>query len=205
MYEWCYHNISDFLLVLDWRERDRANKPRANRSVVHIGARPGRRRLEISSGKSLSPLVHRSFGHSLVGSRSFCAGHIKFTPDVASARQTFRIRPFPTTCIMHAAVGCCRTTRSSRSLVWEFPLHSSPSFSFFLRVRSVGRNPGSWVTADFQPREESRDTFVCRRWTLSVCFHGRLVNLVSGGFGVEVSADKLVLHRRIQIADSNTL
>lgn len=112
MCEWRYHNISDFLLVSDRRERDRASKPRANRSVVHIGARPERRRLEISSGKSLSPLAHRSFGHSLVGSRSFCAGRIKFTPDAASARQTFRIRPFPTTCIMHATVGCCRTTRS---------------------------------------------------------------------------------------------
>ncbi|KYM97425.1 hypothetical protein ALC62_11717, partial [Cyphomyrmex costatus] len=48
---------------------------------------------EISSGKSLSPTVHPSFGHSLVGPRSFCTGRIKF-------------RPFPTACIMHAAAGC---------------------------------------------------------------------------------------------------
>ncbi|KYN35449.1 hypothetical protein ALC56_10284 [Trachymyrmex septentrionalis] len=63
--------------------------------AYHIGSG------EISSGKSLSPTVHPSFGHSLVGPRSFCTGHIK-----AFVRQTFRVRPFPTACIMHAAAGC---------------------------------------------------------------------------------------------------
>lgn len=53
------------------------------------------------------------------------------------------------------------------------------------------RNPSSRVTAGFQPREESRDTFVWRR---SACFHGRLINRVSGGFHVEAPFRKLVSH-----------
>ncbi|KYM83019.1 hypothetical protein ALC53_06284, partial [Atta colombica] len=59
---------------VDRGEREARYKP-GESIAYHIGSG------EISSGKSLNPTVHPSFGYSLVGPRSFCTGRIKFAPD----------------------------------------------------------------------------------------------------------------------------
>lgn len=60
----------------------------------------------------------------------------------------------------------------------SLPLPPPPSG----RVRLVNRNPGSRLTANSQPREESRDTFVCRcRLFPRPIGQSRL----SGGFDIE--------------------
>lgn len=72
------------------------------------------------------------------------------------------------------------------------PLHLSLSLSGVGRLtgQSGRQNPASRVTAGFQPPEESRQ-YLCLSSldppATPRCFHGRLVNLVSGDFGIRLS------------------
>lgn len=94
---------------------------------------------------------------------------------------------------MHAAAGQRRRRRRRRCCSLESLLLCTylcfASLSLPPGTRLVSRNPGSRVTASLQPREESRDTFVCRcRLFPRPIGQSRL----SGGFGVEASVRELV-------------
>jgi len=112
---------------------------------------------------SLGPPVHRSFAHSLVRALVLFAPASGSSPADAAVgggirRATDISRP-SISHSLHNACGRCSDDDDTGCRSLESPLRA------YLRPfsRGVGRNPVSRVTVGFQPREESRDAFVCRR------------------------------------------
>lgn len=121
-----YRDISGVLPRVS-ADRGRSYKPGDESIAFH--RRSQRRRLEISSGKSQPSRA--SFVWPFVG------WLVLFAPAASSSfpmrrdggiglhpRQTFRVRPFPTACIMHAAAIPTATTTRRRRWYVESPLYT---------------------------------------------------------------------------------
>ena len=125
--------------------------------------------------------MHPSFGYSLVGPRSFCTGRIKFAADATGTgggRQTFRVRPFPTACIMHAAAGCFDDADDDNDDdEGTTSLLRSPLCTYFSDRPDGILVRGSPPTFSLE-RNHTIPLFVVARPS-TVSFHGRLVNTLS--------------------------
>jgi hypothetical protein len=111
---------------------------------------------------SLGPAAHRSFAHSLVRVLVlFAPAASSSSPaDAAVGGGIRRATDISRPSISHSLHNAC-----GRWLL--LPTTTIPDVSptkvlSALISRGVGRNPVSRVTVGFQPREESRDAFVCR-------------------------------------------